>query len=180
VIISEGTRLSNLSQASPPLPPAVYPESPEKLPGLPYRISSYLFYAVSGKPVSDITVRLADASGKMVMAQKKTDYEGKVYFDLPNDTQVILYPVPPETMNSSPPSILTSPIPISKVFGNAWDWKGDSVSFVLSDKIESGGKEDSGKEAPGGGISVSDILKIGGILLGGYILYRWLSSGGAQ
>lgn len=176
MIVSEGIRLSDLSQGAPP---AIYPDKPSELPGLSYRVSAYV-YNTEGIIIPDIMVNIADVTGKKLISRKKTDGQGKVYFDLPSDLQVTVYPVPKEGDTASPSAMIVAPVPISKIFGNAWDWKGDSVSFVISRNLEEPGEE-PGKE-PGKGelFTLSNILMAGGVILGGYVLYQWLSSGGTE
>jgi hypothetical protein len=156
-----------------------YADYPDELVGLPYRVSAIL-RSDSGGVKEGIIVRLLDSSGKRLIGEKLTDTNGRVHFDLPSNEKVLFIPILGSDYVSIPASIMTAPVSISgttllNIFTNEWDWDGDSVGFVIQDKIRG---TDLPSDDPREGFNLSEyfttknVLIAGGILLAIYIFRK--------
>lgn len=112
-------------------PGMTYPDSPPQDPKNPYRVSSYV-KDVSGKGILGASVNLYQADGKTLVATKPTDTLGRVFFDVPSQTD---YQLSCTSVGSSPPYQKASSLPVSVgifsyLFTSEWNWS-NSVNFTV-------------------------------------------------
>lgn len=164
--------IDGLAQVEPGM---TYPDSPAENTAKPYRVSAYV-RTPDDKPIPSVDVGCFQADGKTLIESKKTDSNGRVFFDVPSENNVTLVP---KIDSVSPPYTQVQPVLAypgfwKYLFVPVWEW-GRSAMFTVYPGIPA---------APGGGGTLLEgdntfrnIALVGVALVSGYLAWNWLSKG---
>ena len=156
---------------------------PDANPALPYRLSAYVFNILS-EPYAGIPVQVLDPVSKKVITTKTTDFEGKVFFDMPGPEgkAYLLRAAPGKGRSASPPQQMKS-VAVSTVLPwTDWEWT-DSVKFVVGKPGEVPSIPDENGETGDDDDTIfttKNILIGGAVLVGIYLLYQHFKGNGAE
>lgn len=163
--------IDGLDQVEPGM---TYPEKPAENEARPYRASAYV-KTPDGKPLVGIEMGVYRADGKTLIESKKTDSNGRVFFDLAGEDEVTFVP---KVDSASPP--YTKMVPVlaypgfwKYLFVPTWGWE-RSLQFTVYPGIPAA---PAGVSPSPEDNTVKNVALVGAALVGGYLVYKWLSRG---